>query len=97
MKILENFNKGLHNLFTVSTVNILILLCLILILIIIYLNTKKIELFTIDNNYLLSFINRYIKNIQTTTKYKQTLATQRQRINILSDQVTNLINTQTQT
>ena len=94
MGILYNFDKGLRNLFKVSTVNILVLLCLILILTITYLNTGSLELFTIDNNYLSEFINKYIENINNTTDFKKTLATQEQKINILADQVINLINTQ---
>ena len=94
MGILYNFDKGLRNLFKVSTVNILVLLCLILILTITYLNTGSLELFTIDNNYLSEFISKYIQNINNTTDFKNTLATQEQKINILADQVINLINTQ---
>ena len=93
MNCVKNFYKGLNNLFVVSTVNILILICIILILIITYLNTGRIELFTIDNNYFASFINTYIKNIDNTTKNKQILATQQQTIQSLTKQVTDLINT----
>ena len=95
MKILQNFQTGIDNLFKVSAINILVLLCLILILIIIYLNTGSFELFTVDNsNYLLSFINRYIQNQTDTNNKKLILAQQEKTINTLEAQVIKLINTQ---
>jgi len=95
MKILQNFQTGIDNLFKISAINILVLLCLILILIIIYLNTGSFELFTVDNsNYLLSFINRYIQNQTDTNNKKLILAKQNKTINTLEAQVIKLINTQ---
>ena len=95
MKILQNFQTGIDNLFKVSAINILVFLCLILILIIIYLNTGSFELFTVDNsNYLLSFINRYIQNQTDTNNKKLILAQQEKTINTLEAQVIKLINTQ---
>ena len=48
-----------------------------------------------DNNYLTSFINNYINKIQQQNVYKKVLATQEQKIQKLSQQVSNLINPST--
>lgn len=88
--------KGISNLFTVSTINILILLCIILIYLLIYLNTNTVELFDITNDdYLTSFIKKYIKHIQNVNEYKVKLKTQDGRIQALSNTVAQLINVNT--
>ncbi len=85
-----NLIKGIRNLFMISTPNILVVLCILLIVSLIYLNSNSIELFSSD--YLTLFIDRYIKKIQNNNEYKSTLATQEQRIKVLSESVIKLIN-----
>jgi len=85
--------KGISNLFTLSATNILILLCIILIYLLIYLNTNTVELFDINNDdYLTSFITKYIKHIENVNGYKKTLRDQYNTIEKLSKTVINLIN-----
>ena len=85
--------KGISDLFTLSSTNILILLCIILIYLLIYLNTNTVELFDITNDdYLTSFIKKYIKHIQNVNEYKVKLNTQDGRIQALSNTVAQLIN-----
>jgi uncharacterized protein YoxC len=43
-------------------------------------------------DFLTTFINKYINNVQQQNKYANTLATQELKIQNLSQQVTNLIN-----
>lgn len=104
-----NFSKALHNLFKPTILNFILALCIIIILILIYLKNKKIDLFgqndTLDptntnlllagDDYLSSFITKYINNIQQKNKYMKTLATQQQTIQNLTEQVTNIINPST--
>jgi hypothetical protein len=100
-----NISKGLRNLFASTINNIIIALCLIIILILVYLKTKKIDLFGIDdptegrptsslnnNDYLSTFINKYVNKIQQQNNYKTVLATQQQTIQNLTQKVSNLIN-----
>lgn len=45
------------------------------------------------NDYLTTFINKYINNIQQQNTYMQTLTNQQQTINNLTQQVAHLVNT----
>jgi Na+/H+ antiporter NhaC len=56
--------------------------------------TLKYNILSSDD-YLTSFINKYINNIQQQNSYMKTLATQQQVISNLSEQVSQLINTST--
>ena len=85
-----NLIKGIRNLFMISTPNILVVLCILLIVSLIYLNSNSIELFSSD--YLTLFIDRYITKIQNNNEYNSILATQEQRIKVLSESVIKLIN-----
>lgn len=92
--------KGIHN--------FILALCLIIILILIYLRTKTLDLFgeptpsntpsinlLTNNDYLSTFINKYIKNIQQKNSYMKKLERQQKTIATLSQQVSNLINPST--
>jgi hypothetical protein len=99
-----NISKGLKNLFTPTIFNVIIAICLIIILILVYLKTKKIDLFNPTTGILLqqesgnidfvtTFINKYVNNIQQKSNYAKVLATQEQTIQNLSKDVSDLINT----
>jgi cell division protein FtsL len=88
--------------------NFILALCLIIILILIYLKTKTLDLFgdttpsntsninlLTNNDYLSTFISKYIKNIQQKNSYMKKLEQQQKTIATLSQQVSNLINPST--
>ena len=86
-----NFTKGLKNLFTPSIINFILATCLIIILILIYLKTNKLDLFT-DGDYLTTFINNYINKTTQKNAYMQILNQQEQKIQLLTQKVSKLIN-----
>lgn len=90
-----NITKGFQNLLIPNSKNFILAGCLIIIFTLIYLQTKQLDLFTSTDDYLTSFINKYVKNIQQKNEYLKTLATQEQTIQQLSKQVTNIINPST--
>jgi hypothetical protein len=99
-----NISKGLKNLFTPNIINIIIAICLIIILFLVYIKTNNIDLFDptdnsytalTNNDYLTSFINKYVNNIKQQNNYMKVLATQEQTIQNLSDKVSDIINPST--
>jgi hypothetical protein len=95
-----NISKGFKNLFTPTIINIIIAICLFIIIVLIYLKTKKIDLFSPDialtnNDFLSTFISKYVNNIQQQSNYMKTLATQQQTIQNLTQKVSGLINPST--
>jgi hypothetical protein len=94
-----NLSKGLKHLFTPTIINVIIAICLIIILILIYLKTNKLELFgatdLTNNDFLSTFINKYVNKIKSQNNYMKVLATQEQTIKNLTTNVSKLINSST--
>jgi len=94
-----NLSKGLKHLFTPTIINVIITICLIIILILIYLKTNKLELFgatdLTNNDFLSTFINKYVNKIKSQNNYMKVLATQEQTIKNLTTNVSKLINSST--
>ena len=87
---MKSFKQGLNNLFSPTIINLLVMLCLIIIVGITYLQTNKIELF--EGSYINSFINRYIQKYANKSAQQKILDSQEQRIQTLSQQVSDTIN-----
>lgn len=97
----------ISNMFKPRLINIIVIICLMIILILVILTTGKIDLFSSDNttittspvvnniassDFLTTFINKYVNNIQQKNNYAKVLATQEQTIQNLTQQVENIIN-----
>lgn len=91
---------------TTSIPNIITIICLIIIVLLVYIRTKKVELYdsyptatlslinndTLQNSYLLTFLNKYINRQNNQNKYKLELNQRQNTINDLSKRVSSLIN-----
>ena len=94
-KLNNKFVSGINTQFEPNTINFCIAMSLILILGLVYLKYKKIELFYDNHNIMpthVSFIDKALQMIQYKKQYLSTMATQEQKIQDISNQLSNLIN-----